>query len=281
MHLSTDGTRADSDPEPGPLPGAEVAHALRRHRLTLRWSALALGCAVLLGGLLALVENHWGPLARVDLGWTSGLHRFARAHTAWTASMQTLTDIGGPLTMRILLALAALWLWAIGARTLAGWAAAQALVGWLADQVGKAVVDRARPHFVDPVSQASGSAFPSGHALAAAVTCAVLVVLVWPQADRTGRIVACAVAALATLTVGWTRVALGVHWPSDVLAGWLTAGVVLGGVTVLTELWRPGALARDVRRVNWRTRPRVQRALASPDELDDPDEPDELESDEQ
>ncbi|MDH6577053.1 phosphatase PAP2 family protein [Kitasatospora sp. MAP5-34] len=275
MHLSTDGTRAGSDPGPTPgagTSGAEVARALQRHRLTLRWSALALGCTVLLGVLLALVESHWGPLARADQGWTDGLHRFARVHTAWTASMQTLTDIGGPVTMRSLLAVAAVWLWAIGARMLAGWVAAQALVGWLAESAGKAAVGRARPHFTDPMSQASGASFPSGHALAAAITCATLVVLVWPQANRAGRAVACTVAALAILTVGWTRVALGVHWPSDVVAGWLTAGVVLGGVTVLAELWRPGALARDVRLVNWRTRPRVQRVLVSGGDVDPDDQ---------
>ncbi|GAA2147053.1 hypothetical protein GCM10009760_37510 [Kitasatospora kazusensis] len=267
MHLSTDGARAGSDPGPPPG-GAGRTRPPRRRRPTLGWLALALGCTALLGALLALVESHWGPLARADQGWTDGLHRFARSHTAWTASMQTLTDIGGPLTMRALLGAAAVWLWAIGARMLAGWVAAQALVGWLADSAGKAVVGRARPHFADPVSQAAGASFPSGHALAAAVTCATLVVLVWPRAGRAGRSAACAVAALAALTVGWTRVALGVHWPSDVLAGWLAAGVVLGGVTVLAELWRPGALGRDVQRVDRRTGPRVQRVLVSGGEAD-------------
>jgi undecaprenyl-diphosphatase len=48
-----------------------------------------------------------------------------------------------------------------------------------------------------------------------------------------------------------------------VLGGWLLAAVVVGGTTVVVELWHPGALSRDVRRVNWRTRPRVQSVLAS------------------
>ncbi|AUG79273.1 hypothetical protein CFP65_4526 [Kitasatospora sp. MMS16-BH015] len=256
MHLSTDGTRADA----GTTLGAGPALAVRRS--TLRHAGLALGCAALLGTLLALVETHWGPLARLDRSWVDGLHGFARDHTAWTASMQTLTDIGGPLTMRVLLGLVAGWLWVIGARVLAGWAVAQLLIGWLADAVGKSLVGRARPSFPDPVAHAPGFSFPSGHALAAAVTCAALLVLVWPQANRAGRVAASIAAGLATFAVGWTRIALGVHWPSDVLAGWLTAGLLLGAVTVAVELWRPGALARDARRVNWRTRPRVQRVLA-------------------
>ncbi|WP_441250646.1 phosphatase PAP2 family protein [Kitasatospora sp. McL0602] len=270
MHLSTDGTRTD----PGVPPGAEAESAV--HRRTLRYAVVALSCAALLGLLLGLVTSHWGPLARLDQSWVNGLHHFARNHTAWTASMQTLTDIGGPLTMRVLLGLAAVWLWSVGARFLASWAAVLLLIGWLAGAAGKAAVGRPRPVFTDPVAQASESSFPSGHALAAAVTCAALVILVWPQANRAGRAAACTAAGLATFAVGWTRVALGVHWPTDVLAGWLTAGLVLGGITVVIELWRPGALARDVRRVNWRTRPRVQRVLAGgragdPDRNADPD----------
>ncbi|MFE6053385.1 phosphatase PAP2 family protein [Kitasatospora sp. NPDC056446] len=232
-----------------------------RHHSLLRDAAVALGCAALFGLLATLVTGHWRPLARFDQEWIGELHTYARGHRIWTASVQTLSDIGGTVTMRTLLGIAACWLWLIGARVLAGWAAAQALVGWGAQWALKLAFDRRRPGFSDPVSHAGGPAFPSGHAMASAITCAVLVGLLWYRVRRRGRTAACAVAAATVLTIGWTRVALGVHWPSDVLAGWLAAGVVLGTVTTAIELWRPGALARDVRRVNWRTRPRVQRVI--------------------
>ncbi|GAA4861670.1 phosphatase PAP2 family protein [Kitasatospora terrestris] len=244
---------------------ADRAAALRdvQRRNLLRCAGLALCCAALLGVLLALVESRWGPLARLDRGWVRPLHDYAREHAAWTASMQTLADLGGTVTMRVLLGAAAVWLWCLGARTLAFWAAAQALVGWALAAAARAAIDRPRPHFADAVGHASGGAFPSGHATASAITCAALLALVWPRADRVGRAVASSAAALAVLAVGWTRIALGVHWPSDVVGGWLAAGTVLGGVTVAVELWRPGALLRDARRVDWRTRPRVQRVLAT------------------
>jgi undecaprenyl-diphosphatase len=232
-----------------------------RHRGLLRDAAVALGCAALFGLLVALVTGHWRPLHEFDQHWISELHIYAREHRIWTAAVQTLSDIGGPVTMRALLGVAAVWLLLIGARVLAGWVAAQALVGWGAQWALKLAVDRQRPVFDDPVSHAGGPAFPSGHAMASAITCAVLVGLVWHRVHRRGRTAACAVAAGTVLVIGWTRVALGVHWPSDVLAGWLAAGIVLGVVTAAIELWRPGALARDVRRVNWRTRPRVQRVI--------------------
>lgn len=235
-----------------------------RHRRLLRDAALALGCAGLFGLLAALVTGHWHPLERFDQVWSGELHVYARDHRIWTAAVQTLSDIGGTVTMRVLLAVAAGWLWLVGARVLAGWVAACALAGWGAQWALKAAVDRSRPSFNDPVSHAAGSSFPSGHAMASAITCAVLVGLLWYRVQRRGRIAACSVAGATVLTIGWTRIALGVHWPSDVVAGWLAAGMVLGAVTALIELWRPGALARDVRRVNWLARPRVQRVLAPP-----------------
>ncbi|WP_316526645.1 phosphatase PAP2 family protein [Kitasatospora brasiliensis] len=234
-----------------------------RHRSLLRDAALALGCAALFGLLASLVTGHWLPLTRFDQEWIGELHLYARDHRAWTAAVQTLSDIGGTVTMRTLLGIAAGWLWLIGARVLAGWVAAQTLVGWGAQWALKLAFDRGRPSFTDPVSHAGGPAFPSGHAMASAITCAVLVGLLWYRVHRRGRTAACLVAAATVLTIGWTRVALGVHWPSDVLAGWLAAGMVLGSVTAAIQLWRPGALARDVRRVNWRTRPRVQRVIVS------------------
>ncbi|MFJ6773611.1 phosphatase PAP2 family protein [Kitasatospora sp. NPDC091257] len=234
-----------------------------RNRSLLRDTALALGCAALFGLLAAPVTGQWHPLVRFDQEWIGELHTYAREHRVWTASVQTLSDIGGTVTMRTLLGIAAGWLWLIGARVLAGWVAAQALVGWGAQWALKLAFGRSRPSFTDPVSHADGPAFPSGHAMASAITCAVLVGLLWYRVRRRGRTAACLVAAATVLTIGWTRIALGVHWPSDVLAGWLAAGIVLGTVTAVIQVWRPGALARDVRRVNWRTRDRVQRVVVS------------------
>ncbi|MFJ8044516.1 phosphatase PAP2 family protein [Kitasatospora sp. NPDC096147] len=238
--------------------------ALRRRRQLLTCTAASLGSATLLAVLVLLVLGGWGPLRHLDRSWITALHEYAVDHPMWSASMQTLADIGSTVTMRGLLTLAALWLWAIGARTLGGWAASLILTGWLTSALGKELTGRERPAFRDPVASADGFALPSGHALASAITCGALVILVWPRADRTGRIAACTVAGLSVLTIGWTRIALGLHWPSDVLAGWLAAVLVIGGVTLAIELWRPGALSRDVRRVGWRTRPRVQRVLAAP-----------------
>ncbi|MGW4647057.1 phosphatase PAP2 family protein [Kitasatospora sp. NPDC004289] len=263
MYPSISGARAGAVPPAAGRPGDGAG--LRRRRQLLVCTAVSLGSAALLATLALLVLGDWRPLRRLDEGWIASLHGYALDHTVWTASMQTLADIGSTVTMRVLLALTALWLWAIGARTLAGWATTLILTGWLVESGGKELAGRDRPLFHDPVAAASGLSFPSGHALTSTVTCGALVILVWPRANRSGRIAACGIAGTAVLAIGWTRIALGLHWPSDVLGGWLAGALVISAVTLALELWRPGALSRDVHRVGRRTRPRVQRVLATPE----------------
>jgi membrane-associated phospholipid phosphatase len=85
-----------------------------------------------------------------------------------------------------------------------------------------ALVGRARPAAADWAGAAGGSAYPSGHATAAtlfAASCA------WALASRTRpgwlRRGVCAAAVVYAAAVGWSRVWLGVHWPTDVIGGWL------------------------------------------------------------
>lgn len=89
----------------------------------------------------------------------------------------------------------------------------------------------------DPVDSANYAAYPSGHAMTATVVCGLLLWLVPRGAPRRYAHPARALVALSVLGAGFTRLYLGVHWPTDVLAGWLlgVALVTLGtGVTPVT-----------------------------------------------
>ncbi|MEU5386204.1 hypothetical protein ABZ391_20420, partial [Kitasatospora cineracea] len=116
--------------------------------LRCAWPALA--GALVFTVLLVLVKTGWGPLARLDQGWVSVLHRYALRHPVWTAAMQTLADLGAPWVMRALLGAVAVWLWALGARVLAGWAVAATLLGWAAAGAGPGPGRRAPPPHAAP-----------------------------------------------------------------------------------------------------------------------------------
>ncbi|GGO91073.1 phosphatase PAP2 family protein [Wenjunlia tyrosinilytica] len=224
----------------------------RRARRASAWTAAALtGCAAV---LLSLVETGWGPLRSADHSIANSLHRAALAHSGWTHADRVLTDwVWDPLTMRLLTLAVIVRLVLRGATRLAAWVAASALAGLVVQSAVKAAVGRARPHLPHPVDSAANGSFPSGHAMTAAVTCTLLVWLVAltaPSGRRSWSAVAAALAAVSILGVGFTRMFLGVHWFSDVLAGWLLGGAVVACCAAVMSPWR--APSRGPRLRGWR-----------------------------
>ncbi len=101
------------------------------------------------------------------------------------------------------------------------WAFSTMMAAWIAGEVMKVIVQRARPVLDLPLSFPPGYSFPSGHALNITVAAGVLVLLLWSLLSRPGRVLAVSSAAVVVLVVGLDRIFLGVHFPSDVLAGYV------------------------------------------------------------
>jgi undecaprenyl-diphosphatase len=94
--------------------------------------------------------------------------------------------------------------------------------GWVLNWALKRAFDRPRPELVPHLRDVMSSSFPSGHAmLSAAVYLTLGALLMRLAKGRLAKFYCIALAMLATLLVGSTRVFLGVHYPTDVLAGWL------------------------------------------------------------
>lgn len=97
----------------------------------------------------------------------------------------------------------------------------------------KRFVARERPDFLEPVLVERGFSFPSGHATLSMVAYGILgVLLSRTPMPRRLRLVLLALLAVIILAVGLSRVWLGVHYPSDVVAGWAS-----GAVVVLVFAW--------------------------------------------
>lgn len=98
--------------------------------------------------------------------------------------------------------------------------------GQLVNSLLKLSFDRPRPELVPHETYVYTASFPSGHSMMAAVVYLTLAALLArTQPHRRTRAFFLVVGVLITLLVGSSRVYLGVHWPTDVLAGW-TAGAV-------------------------------------------------------
>ena len=96
----------------------------------------------------------------------------------------------------------------------------------------KHLFERVRPPAESAVLSVNGYAFPSGHAMSSATFALALAVIAWPTRWRWP---AAGLAATFALLMGLSRVYLGVHWLTDVLAGWVLAVAVVAATQLIVE----------------------------------------------
>ena len=139
---------------------------------------------------------------------------------AWaTDLLRAATHLGGTIFVAVaLVAAAALSYLRSRALTWPSFFAATAVGGLQLAGIVKALVDRARPE-LSPLYVVDSPAFPSGHA-AASAACFLALAFYMKATTSIHPAVAWITGALAAIVVGFTRVYLGVHWPTDVLFGW-------------------------------------------------------------
>lgn len=199
---------------------------------------VAVPACVLFGLLAVAVESEWDPFRSLDQRVATSLHAQVASHPAWVRTLNAVTNAGGPTTFRVLVGLLAVGLWIRGARRLALWAVATMAAGAALDTVLKSVVGRARPHLPNPVASAPGGSFPSGHALTATLGCGVIILVLLPVLRTRGRVVAWTIGVLVVGAVSYSRVALGVHWTTDVVGGWILGIGLLAATTSAFGTWR-------------------------------------------
>jgi undecaprenyl-diphosphatase len=228
--------------EPLPAPSHRRARAFddRARVAALRmWGGVSLGVFVLLA-VVTMAKALKSPDQSVD----DSLNRFALSHSGVTDLLKAVTQAGEPtvaLGVGLLLAVA---FYLLRMRDSAKFAAVAVVGAYGIAYVGKKVVNRHRPLWdtAHTVVSDHGASFPSGHATGSSALATVLIVAAVPMlASVVARRVAVIVLVVYVLTMLVSRPILGVHFPTDVLAG-----AVLGtGWTLLcASVLRP-----------WRDRP--------------------------
>lgn len=188
--------------------------------------------------VLLAVRRDTGP-ARLDepvLGWFVE-HR----DPALTAVMHAASTVGDSPATTVVVLLVVVGLWWSGRPSTAVAGAVAMLGSPLVSSGFKRLYDRPRPPLEDHLTTITGSSMPSGHTFNAAVVAGVLAVAVLPALRHSAsRAVVVVVALAATAAVGVSRLYLGAHWLTDVLAGWMLGGAWLAGcLTLVAFLGRP------------------------------------------
>lgn len=168
--------------------------------------------------LTTLTRVGWKPLTHLDRRADSTAHSYVVDNHWLLSAARGLTHLGDPTVVTALAVAGAIAMFVLRRRRAALYLLVARLTAVVVDYLLKDSVRRARPVLPHPVAHASGFSYPSGHALGSAALYASLAVVLGARAPWATRV---ALAVLPPLVVAATRVLLGVHFPSDVVAGLL------------------------------------------------------------
>jgi undecaprenyl-diphosphatase len=188
--------------------------------------------------LLLLVRGRWQPLDAMDHNVAVYMNRVVGAHQWMQVVLRFITALGSTLVLSCIVAIVAV---ALLIRRRARLAAYLVITGVGAIIMGpalKLLVGRLRPVVDQVIVVAPGNSFPSGHSLGSFTCYGALLLVFLPALHGIGRRLAYTGTVLLIFLIGFSRVALGVHFVTDVLGGWLLAAAWLFVTATAFEAWR-------------------------------------------
>ena len=202
------------------------------------WLGFALVVAAVLGGRSAEFDAAGLRLFR------TGIDLHPRGAPWLSEAVRDYTALGGVLLRHIVAIGALVALLFLRLRREAMLLALTIVSGWAVNSAIKALVGRPRPELVSHLTEAGGSSFPSGHSFNSAVVY-IAIALAFAALSPRQSVRATIVLAAMVLTglIAFSRVWLGVHYPSDVIAGWLGGAGWAFAASAL--LYRPAKAVAD------------------------------------
>jgi undecaprenyl-diphosphatase len=202
--------------------------------------------AVLFGCFLALASALGTPaITAFDAALSAAVQSWRSPQL--TAAMLRITDFGDTtIVLAICAALIGLALYRKNWRE-AGLVVVVVGAGRLLGSLAQNVVRRTRPSQDGAgIPLPKTFAFPSGHAITATLLYGLIGFLLWQALRKTWqRVLAVVACGVLIVAIGVSRIYLGVHWPSDVLAGWLLGGAWVSLVCGAYLSWGRGAFSAD------------------------------------
>ncbi|HEU5388564.1 MAG TPA: phosphatase PAP2 family protein [Streptosporangiaceae bacterium] len=182
------------------------------------------------GLLLLLVRDGWPPLVSFDRSAVDTLNHAVVGDRIAITVLTAITGLGRWTILFWLVTVSTAVMLIRRQYQLTAYLVVTGLGALALDPAIKALVERLRPMVPAPVATAPGYSFPSGHTLDATVFYGVMLLVFLPIIPRRLRKLAIGLVIALVVAIGFSRVAIGVHYPSDVIGGWLL-GVAWLGVT--------------------------------------------------
>ena len=188
--------------------------------------------------LLLLVRGQWPPLEAVDHSVEASLNSFVSPRHGVQVALKTVTTLGSTLVLSCLVGVIALALVLRRRSRLAAYLVVTGAGSLVMGPALKLFVGRLRPVVEHTVALAPGNSFPSGHSLGSIVCYGAITLVFLPAVRGRARTALLTAAAVLVALIGFSRIALGVHFLSDVIGGWLLGTVWLAVTARAFETWR-------------------------------------------
>lgn len=212
--------------------------AEQRYGLRLTLFAIAIIVVFVPFGILLTQIVDEGPLTRYDRSVAENLHDVFRTHRWALPALELLSFLGKPIWFYLIVGAACAYLLWRGRRRLTAFLIATGLIGGAIDTAVKVIVSRDRPQLDEPFATAFGQSFPSGHAFTSTAVYGALLLAFMPVIPRRARSWAIGFYVALVCAIAFSRLALGVHFVTDVIGGILLGAAWLVASAGAFSIWR-------------------------------------------
>jgi len=243
-----DQSRPDATTEPkAPLPAEQVSLPARGFTIDRTKALIAAGVLWAIWAIMILLVTQGRTEAFDHSGlllYRAGIDLQPLGGNMLEEAVRDVTALGGFFLSTLAAGAAAIALLFLRLRREAMLFTVTVVLGWALNAGMKLLVGRERPTLVPHLTEAAGYSFPSGHSFASAMIYIGMALAFTSLSNRHSvRYTLIGSAMVISAMIAWSRVMLGVHFPSDVIAGW--SGGAAWAFTAAALLYEPAKRAAD------------------------------------